>query len=76
MVRTVKRAEMVSPHRREPLISEISISYLSGCQKNAPRCSRQTYRPNFTRGFHRQLHIQCPELRGHAVLLSGQVSRV
>ena len=42
MVRTVQRAEMSSPHRRELLISDLSISYLSGCKENAPHCSRQT----------------------------------
>ena len=30
----------------------------------------------YPRVSHRQLHLQCPELRGHAVLLSGQVSQV
>ena len=51
MVRTVQCAEMVSPHRRELLIPDLSISYLSGCQKNAPCCLRQIDRLNFTRGF-------------------------
>ena len=45
MVRTAQRAEMVSPHRSELFISDLSISYLSSVQDG------RTDRPNFTRGF-------------------------
>ena len=52
MFRTVQRAKMVSPLRREFFISDLSNSDLSGCQKSAPHCSnRPIYRPNFARGF-------------------------
>ena len=36
---------------RDLLISDSSISYLSGYQKSASRCSRRTDRPDSTRGF-------------------------
>ena len=42
MVETVQRAGMVGPHRRALLISDLSISYLSGCEKSTPHCLTTT----------------------------------
>ncbi|KIJ99229.1 hypothetical protein K443DRAFT_102588 [Laccaria amethystina LaAM-08-1] len=39
MVRTVQHAEMGSAHPQGLLISDLSINYLSDCQKSAPHCS-------------------------------------
>ena len=45
MVRAAQRAEMVSPHRSELFISDLSIRYLSSVQDG------RTDRPSFTREF-------------------------
>jgi hypothetical protein len=62
--------EMVCAHPRDLFIPDLSIGYLSGCQKSASHCSRRTDRPNFTRGF-LIASFKSNVLRRRVVLLSA-----
>ena len=59
------------PHRRELFISALSISYISGCGKSAPHCSRGTDPPNLPERFSPPSNPG-PEVRRGAMLLSTE----